>query len=78
MIKIDWAALGEVVAVSIVASVVFVVLLAGGIRFVSAARVRSDRHASGASTELALGYALLGLAALLVLYGIYLIVPIFD
>ena len=75
--KIDWAALGTVAAVSIVMSVVFTVLLASGIRAVSAARVRQNRGGT-AGVVLAGGYSLLGLAGLLVLFGIWLIVPQFH
>jgi hypothetical protein len=71
---IDWAALGLVAAVSIGASVFFVVLLATGIRLISAARVRVNQGTSGAA-PLSVGYAMIGLAGLLVLFGIYLIVP---
>lgn len=74
---IDWAALGLVAAVSIGASVFFVVLLAAGIRLISAARVRTNQGASGTAT-LSAGYAMIGLAGLLVLFGIYLIVPQFH
>ena len=61
-------------AVSIVSSVLFVALLAAGIR----ALVTAKAHVAGgrsAGVALPVGYALLGLAGLLVLYGIYLIVP---
>ena len=75
--KIDWAALGVVAAVSIGMSVVFTVLLAGGIRFVSAARIRRNQGSSG-SAVLAGGYTLIGLSALLVLFGLWLIVPQFH
>jgi rhodanese-related sulfurtransferase len=75
--KIDWAALGTVAAVSIAMSVVFTVLLAGGIRSVSAARLRRNQGANGTAV-LAGGYSLLGLAGLLVLFGIWLIVPQFH
>ena len=71
---IDWAALGQVAAVSIIASVVFVVLLAGGVRFVSAAKLRTNQGGSGAAS-LTVGYVCIGLAGVLVLYGISLIVP---
>ena len=71
---IDWAALGIVAVVSISATVVFVALLAAGIRLVSAARVKVNQGGSG-TTTLSAGYALLALAALLVLFCIYLIVP---
>jgi hypothetical protein len=72
--KIDWAALGVVAAVSIGMSVLFTVLLSGGIRSVSAARVRRQRGGSGTAV-LAGGYTLLALATLLVLFGLWLIVP---
>ena len=75
--KIDWAALGIVAAVSIGMSVVFTVLLAAGIRSVSAARLRRNRGGT-ATAVLAGGYTLLGLAGLLVLLGIWLIVPQFH
>lgn len=75
--KIDWAALGTVAVVSIAMSVLFVALLAGGIRAVSAAQIRRNQGGSGTSV-LSAGYLMLGLAALLVLFGIYLIVPQFT
>lgn len=75
--KIDWAALGVVAVVSIAMSVVFTVLLATGIRTVSEARTRQNRG-GGAGVVLAGGYSLLGLAGLLVLVGIWLIVPQFH
>jgi hypothetical protein len=74
---IDWAALGVVAVVSIAASVIFTILLAGGIRLVSAAKIKSNEGGSGTAT-FSLGYGLLGIAALLVLFGIYLIVPQFH
>ena len=75
--KIDWAALGIVAAVSIGMSVLFTILLSSGIRSVTAARVRRNQGGSG-TTVLAGGYTLLGLAALLVLFGLWLIVPQFH
>jgi hypothetical protein len=72
--KIDWAALGIVAAVSIGMAVLFTALLAAGIRSVSEARLRRDREGGGTAV-LAGGYTLLGLAGLLVLFGIWLIVP---
>ena len=53
---------------------IFTILLAAGIRLVSAAKIKSNQGGSGAMT-VSLGYALLGVAGLLVLFGIYLIVP---
>jgi xanthine/uracil permease len=75
--RIDWAALGVVAVVSIAASLMFTVLLASGIRLVSAAKIKSNEGGSGTAT-VSLGYGLIGIAALLVLFGIYLIVPQFH
>ena len=77
--RIDWAALGIVAVVSIVASVIFTALLAAGIRLVSQAAVAGESVPGGsrAAGTRRVGYALLGLAALVALFGIVLIVPIF-
>jgi hypothetical protein len=72
--RVDWAALGMVTVVSIVTSVIFTVLLATGIRLVSAAKIKSNEGGSGTAT-VSLGYVLISIAGLLVLFGIYLIVP---
>lgn len=72
---IDWAALGIVAVVSVAMTVAFTVLLAGGIRFVSAGQVRAATGHSGSGSR-TVGFALLGCAGLLVLFGIYLILPI--
>jgi hypothetical protein len=77
MMHIDWAALGVVAVVSIATSVIFTILLATGIRLVSAAKIKSNEGNSGAVT-VSLGYVLLGIAGLLVLLGIYVIVPQFH
>lgn len=75
--KIDWAALGIVAVVAIVATLVFTVLLSAGIRLVSQATVQANQaHRSvGIRTT---GYGLLALAGLVVLFGLYLIVPAFH
>jgi uncharacterized membrane protein YuzA (DUF378 family) len=52
-------------------------LLASGIRLVSAAKIKSNEGGSG-TAAVSLGYVLIGIAALLVLFGIYLIVPQFH
>jgi hypothetical protein len=74
---IDWAALGVVAVVSILTSVIFTILLAAGIRLVSIAKIKSNEGGSS-SAIVSVGYVLLGLAGLLVLFGIYLIVPQFH
>jgi hypothetical protein len=75
--RIDWAALAIVAVVSIMTSVIFTVLLASGIRLVSAAKIKSNEGGSATAT-VSLGYVLIGIAALIVLFGIYLIVPQFH
>ena len=75
--KIDWAALGIVAVVSISATVLFVILLSSSIRLLSVARVKASQGHS-ATVTLSADYALIGLAALLVLFCIYLIVPQFH
>ena len=74
---IDWAALGLVAVVSIVSSVIFTILLATGIRLASVAKIKSNEGGSGAAV-MSTAYLLLGIAGLLVLFGIYLIVPQFH
>jgi hypothetical protein len=74
---IDWAALGSVAVVSIVSSVIFTILLATGIRLVSVAKIKSNEGGSGTAV-MSLAYLMLGIAGLLVLFGIYLIVPRFH
>lgn len=74
---IDWAALGVVAVVSVVASVVFVILLSYGIRFVSMAKVATSAGRS-AVAGLTLGYVFLGVAMVLVLFCLWLIVPQFH
>lgn len=72
--KIDWTALGIVAAVAIGMSVLFTFLLSSGIRSVSVARGQRDRGGNGTAVLVG-GYTLLGLAAALVLFGLWLIVP---
>lgn len=75
--QINWAALGIVAVVSVVATLAFVILLALGVRYISAATASTN---PGHSAQLALctGYISLGLAGLLVLFCLYLIVPQFH
>lgn len=73
--SIDWVALGIVAVVSIVATIVFTALLSAGIKFVSQATVATNQAQRSVGIRTA-GYTLLGLAGLVVLFGLYLIVPI--
>ena len=74
---VDWGALGIVTVVSIGTAVIFTILLATGIRLISTAKIKANEGGSGTAT-ISLGYVLLGSAGLLVLFGIYLIVPQFH
>ena len=71
---IDWAALGVVAVASIAATVVFTALLSGGVRLVSQATIAANQAHRSFGIRTA-GYALLGLAGLVVLFGLYLIMP---
>ena len=77
LIHVNWAAFAIVAVVSIAASAIFTILLASGIRLVSAAKIKSNEGGSG-TAAVSLGYLSLGIAALIVLFGIYLIVPQFH
>lgn len=74
---INWMALLTVAVVSVIATVLFMTLLAFGIRFVSAAKI-STNQGRPSSVNLTAGYALLGGAGLLVLFCLYLIIPQFH
>ena len=73
LMKIDWAALGMVGVVSIVPASSFSILLASSIRLVSAAKIRRTRAAPARDPVAGLRPARPG--GLLVLFGLYLIIP---
>jgi hypothetical protein len=75
--KIEWDALVTVGIVAMIATVVFTVLLSGGIRLVSQATVEANQNHRSLGIRTT-GYGLLGLAGLVVLFGLYLIVPAFH
>lgn len=72
--KIDRLALLDVAVVSVVATVVFVALLAVGIRLLSAAQLRTNTGQQPSLGQRS-GYLFLAAAAALVLFGLYLIIP---
>lgn len=74
--QIDWSALVLVSVVSVVATVAFVTLLSLGIRYVGLATVRDNQHRPSTWLRTS-GFTFLGLSGLLVLFGIYLLVPFF-
>lgn len=75
--KIDWASLGVVAAVTIAVTLVVVGVVSIGI---SALVTAESRAASGASALPAkiVGYLCVGVAGLILLYGLYLIIPQFH
>ena len=75
--KIEWDALVIVGVVAMIATVVFTVLLSAGIRLVSQATVEANQNHRSVGIRTT-GYGLLGLAGLVVLFGLYLIVPAFH
>jgi len=73
---IDWVSLIVVAVVSIAATALFALLLAGAIRLLAAARTAGDGVARGPA---AIGaWVLLGLIGLLILFALYLIIPQFH
>jgi uncharacterized BrkB/YihY/UPF0761 family membrane protein len=75
--KIDWAALGLVSVVSLVATVVVVVIAAAGVAAFDNASGRSKLNQPTAMYRV-LGYLCVTVASAFVLFGIYLIVPAFH
>ncbi|MGI8459142.1 MAG: hypothetical protein ACR2LI_13670, partial [Propionibacteriaceae bacterium] len=75
--RIDWASLGIVAVSSVVATVVFALLLSLGVRLLSTAQIARGRGESAALPRRA-GQVLVGLAGLLVLFCLWLIVPQFH
>jgi hypothetical protein len=76
--KIDWASLGLVAVTTVVAAIAIVGIFSLGV----SALTSGGRTASGAATPSATarigGDLCLGVSGLLVLYGLYLIVPQFH
>ncbi|GGP45511.1 hypothetical protein [Saccharothrix coeruleofusca] len=70
---IDWAALGSVFGVSLVAVLALVTLFAGGLRALTAREAARSRGGSGTAGT-ATATACLTACVIVVLFGIYLIV----
>ena len=75
--KIDWASLALVAVTTVVAAVSIVGIFSIGVAALGAA---DNRAAAGQTAGLTrtVGYACLGVAGLIALYGIYLIIPAFH
>lgn len=76
--KIDWASLGLVAVTTVVAAVAIVGIFSlGVVALTSGGRARDGLAAPSPAARVG-GYLCLGVSALLVLYGLYLIVPQFH
>jgi hypothetical protein len=75
--KIDWASLGLVALTTVVAAVSIVGIFSIGVVSLTTAASRTAAGRGGGLTRFA-GYACLVVAALIALYGIYLIIPAFH
>jgi hypothetical protein len=75
--KIDWASLGLVAVTTVVAAISIVGIFSIGVAALTSAEARIASGRSAGPTR-AVGYACLGVAGLIALYGIYLIIPIFH
>jgi ABC-type nickel/cobalt efflux system permease component RcnA len=75
--SVKWGSLGEVFVISLGATVVVVVLFAVGLLAASARQTAAERgRPTGAGTAAAV--ACFACCALIVLYGLYLIIPRFH
>jgi len=75
--KIDWASLGLVAITTVVAAISIVGIFSIGVAALSSADARLAAGRGVGLTRVA-GYASLGTAGLIALYGIYLIIPAFH
>ncbi len=75
--KIDWASLGTVAVVTVAVSLVVVGVVSVGISALVSADNRTAAGQSGIAARIA-GYLCVGVAGLILLYGLYLIIPQFH
>ena len=75
--NIDWASLGLVAITTVVAAISIVGIFSIGVSALTRANARVTAGRSVGLTRIA-GYACLGAAGLIALYGIYLIIPLFH
>ena len=75
--KVDWSSLVLVAVTTVVAAVSIVGIFALGVAALTHAQVRDGGGQSSGLARIA-GFACIGVAALIALYGIYLIVPAFH
>lgn len=75
--SIDWRALLLVAAVALVTTVVVVTLAALAARWLNAGHTKRDAGQNGTALLIS-GYASLGMVALIVLFGLWLLIPYFH
>ena len=76
--NIDWTSLGLVSIVTIAATVLIVSIVSGGAVMLDRAHARTEAVSDGAAGLVALGWTAIGVAGLIVLYGLYLLIPYFH
>lgn len=76
--NIDWTSLGLVSVVTVVATVLIVSVVSGGALMLDRAHARAEAGSDGAARLVALGWTAIGVAGLIVLYGLYLLIPYFH
>ena len=76
--NIDWTSLGLVSVVTVVATVLIVSVVSGGALMLDRAHARAGAGREGAAGLVALGWTAIGVAGLIVLYGLYLLIPYFH
>lgn len=76
--NIDWTSLGLVSVVTVVATVLIVSVVSGGALMLDRAHARAEAGSDGDAGLVALGWTAIGVAGLIVLYGLYLLIPYFH
>ncbi len=75
--SIDWISLAQVAVVTVVAAIAIVGVVSGGALMLDRAKVRQS-GGDGAASLVMIGWGMIGLAGLVVLYGLYLLIPYFH
>lgn len=76
--SIDWISLLRVAVVTVVAAIAIVSVVSGGALMLDRARERALAGGGGRTPLVAVGWSLIGVAGLAVLFSLYLIVPYFH
>ncbi|AZZ40141.1 hypothetical protein [Acidipropionibacterium jensenii] len=75
--SIDWIALAQVAMVTVLAAVAIVGVVSGGALMLDRAKIR-EGNGDGTASLVMIGWSMIGLAGLVVLYGLYLLIPYFH